>query len=306
MNIDRAVERLAFIKSVYNIGNEQSRRTEPFCWTSILIFHDAIELFLALASEYLDIDKRLRDIRFMKYWPLLSEILRKKGKGELTQKISMEKLNKARVDFKHYGNPSSKSAIDDFRASVTSFFEENTPAIFDAQFSDISLIQLVKCETAKNSLKEAQNILNDGKIEESLDKVALAFAQLIDDYESRKRDRFGRSPFFFGASMTFLDSFGIGAQGDLGRFIDRTKESIEAIQEAVKLLSLGLDYRRFTRFRLLAPIVIRTIGGKYIIQRIQRGSKGTPKPEDAQFCIDFVVESAVEIQEFDYSLERVD
>jgi hypothetical protein len=151
MKIERAMERLAFIKNLYSVGAEQSKREEPLCWMSILTFHDAVELFLALASEYLDLDVNIKDIKFMEYWSLLSKILKKKEKGELTQKISMEKLNKARVDFKHYGNPPSKSAIEDFRANTTSFLDENTRLVFDVEFSNISLVELVKYEVAKKA-----------------------------------------------------------------------------------------------------------------------------------------------------------
>jgi hypothetical protein len=41
-------------------------------------------------------------------------------------------------------------------------------------------------------------MLGKGEIENSLDNVALAFAQVTDDYETRKMDEFGRSPFFSG------------------------------------------------------------------------------------------------------------
>jgi len=303
VKIDRAIERLAFIKNLYNVGVEQSRKAEPFCWASVLTFHDALELFLALASEFLDLGKRLKDISFMEYWPLISKKLVEKGKGELTHKISMEKLNKARVDFKHYGNPPSKSTIEDFRESVRSFFQENTPLVFDVKFSDISLIELVECKATKESLEKAQEYLREEKTEDSLDMVALAFTQLIDDYEDRKRGRFGRSPFFFGKSMSFMSSFFMGINGELGRYIDNVKESIESLQESVKILSLGLDYRRYARFRLLTPFVLK-LGEKYQIQRIKRGSAGSPNAEDIQFCIDFVIESAMALQEFDFSLEK--
>jgi len=304
MENERAIERLAFIKNLYSIGVEQSKREEPLCWMSILTFHDAVELFLALASEHLDLDVRLRDIKFMEYWSLLSKILKEKGKGELTQRISMEKLNKARVDFKHYGNPPSRSVIEDFRASTMNFLDENTRVVFDVEFSEISLVELVKYEAAKKSLKEAREMLGKNEIENSLDKTALAFAQLTDDYETRKMDEFGRSPFFFGEEMYFLSSFSMEIRGRLGDFIDKTKESVEALQEAVKILSLGLDYKRYARFRLLTPHVERVMNGTYHIVRIQRGSRGLPTVEEVQFCIDFVIESAIALQEFDFSLEE--
>ena len=170
---------------------------------------------------------------------------------------------------------------------------------------------MIQCEDVKNNVKDAEEFLKENKIEESLDKVALAFAQLIDDYESRKTGRYGRSPFFFGESMTFLSSFHMGIdrvtgsefETRLAEFIDKVRESIESLQQAVKILSLGIDYRRYVKFRLLTPHIFKTIDGTYHIQRVQWGSEGKPTIEDVQFCIDFVIESAVTLQEFDFSVE---
>lgn len=286
---------------------EQSRKTEPFVWTSVLTFHDAVELYLELVAERLDVSKRLKELTFMQYWDVLNPALTRKGKRELTQKIAMDKLNEARVSFKHHGIPPSKSIIEDIRSYVTNFLEENTPNIFDIEFSNISLIELIKCQVAKNTLREAQRLLREDKIEEVLDNTAIAFAQLIDDYENRKKNEFGRSPFFFGKSMAFLSSFhmGIPHRDKLADFVDHVKESIEAIQESVKVLSLSLDYRRYARFHLLTPIVLRLWAGEgkmnYNLSRI---SRIIPAKEDAQYCIDFVIESAVELQEFDFEVRR--
>jgi len=300
------IKRLAFIKYLYKLAVDQSRRPEPLCSASILTFHDAIELFLQLVSEHLDVGKQ--QPTFMGYWDLISQKL---SNQELTQKESMRRLNRARVALKHHGTLPSTLDIEAFRASATNFFEENTPIVFGIDFSDITLVELIQCEDVKNNLKDAEEFLKENKTEESLDKVALAFAQLIDDYESRKIGRYGRSPFFFGESMIFLSSSYMGInqvtgsefERRLAEFIDKVRESIESLQQAVKILSLGIDYRRYVKFRLLTPHILRTLDGTYHIHWVQWGSKGRPTIEDVQFCIDFVIESAVTLQEFDFSVE---
>jgi hypothetical protein len=299
---ESVVRRLAFIEYFYKVAVEQSQKPEPLCSTSILTFHDAIEFFLQLASEYLDVGREQPS--FMEYWDILASKL---PEGMPTQKESIRKLNRARVELKHHGILPSKLDIETFRASAKNFFEENTPPIFNINFSEISLIYLVLCEETKKSLKESEQLLQENKIEESLDKVALAFTQLIDDYESRKIGHFGRSPFFFGESLTFLSSFNMGIDksqvGELADFIDKIKESVEAIQNAIKILSLGVDYRRYVKFRLLTPHIYQTLDGNYHVSRIQWGEKGVPSVEDVQFCIEFVIESAVILQEFDFNIE---
>jgi len=297
LNKDTIIKRLAFIKYLYRLAVEQSKRPEPLCSASILTFHDAIELFLQLASEHLDVGKK--DPSFMEYWDLISQRL---SNQELTQKESMRRLNKTRVALKHHGTLPSKLDIEAFRAIATNFFEENTSIIFGIDFSNISLVELVQCENVKSNLKNAEELLKENNIEEALDKVALAFAQLIDDYEGRKIGLYGKSPFFFGKPMTFLNSLFMGInrvtgsdfERKLAEFIDKVKESIESLQKAVKIISLGIDYRRYVKFQLLTPLVVRTAGG-YHIQRVQWGSKGKPTVEDVQFCVDFVIESSISL-----------
>jgi len=297
MKIEEATRRLAFIKYLYDVGVDQSRRAEPFCWVSVLTFHDAVELFLELASEYLNVPKRVKELSFPKYWGIINPILKEKGQPELTQRITMDKLNENRIAFKHHGTPPSKLAIEESRVNATNFFEENASIIFDVKFSEVSLVNLIQCEDAKKSLMESQRLLKQNKRKDALDKIALAFAQLIDDYEMRKTDKFGRSPFFFGEKVSPIMEFPIGLS------FEEMERALKPLQDAVKILSLGLDYRKYARFHVLTPVVIRFIGGKYSIQRIEIGRKISPTNEDVQFCIDFVIESAITLQEFDYNFE---
>jgi hypothetical protein len=306
MEIGEATKRLAFIKYLFTVGVEQTEKPEPLCWASVLTFHDAVELFLQLAAEYVNVKERLKDIHFLDYWNLINACLKSNGKTELTQIISMERLNKARVNFKHYGTPPSKSAITgDFRVSVTNFFEENTMLVFDIKFADISMLEVISYQRTKDDLKQAEELLNQNKLEDSLDNVALAFQKLTDDYESRKRDKWGDSPFSVGPRKYF-SGFVMGIRGELGDFIDWARESLGSIQEIVKIIGFGIDYKKYARFKLLTPYVIPLIGGTYSIQRKDRGSFGNPSVDDVKFCIDFVVESALTLQEFDFEVRKAE
>lgn len=302
MRIDEAIGRLAFIKYLYKIGLEQSKKAAPFCWASVLTFHDAVELFLELAAEYLGVQKRVKEMRFMGYWNVLNPILKKKGKGELTQRMLMDKLNQTRIAFKHHGTPPSKQAIQDSRTSSTDFFDENAPIVFDVEFSEISLIDLVQYENARKSLVEAQTLVENGEKEAALDKAALAFAQLIDEYENKKRDEWRRSPFYFISHSLSAPSLP-DALSETESCLEEIINSVEELQDVVRLLSLGLDYRRCARFKLLTPLIVRIFPSSYKIQRIRSSGQEQISAEDVQFCIDFVIESAITLQEFDFEVK---
>jgi len=300
---ETGINRLAFIKYLYNVAFEHSYRPEPLSSVSILTFHDAIELFLQLASEYLHVGKE--QISFMNYWELLS---RKLSDDELTQKEAIRRLNKARVALKHHGTLPSNLDIEAFRASATNFFEENTPIVFGIRFSDVSLIELVHCADAKKDLKEAEEMLKKGSIEDAIGKVALAFAQLIDDYENRKIDHYGRYPCSFSSPWGMVTS--ISAGSDLGcdiesfsseveSAIDDIVDSVEDLQATMGVICLGIDYRRYVKFQLLTPKVKKS-DGTHEIYRRKEVSRVATTMEDVQFCINFVIESAITLQKFDF------
>ena len=298
MNSDEIIKRLAFIKYLQSVGQEQSEKPEPMCWASILTFHDVVELYLQLVAEYVQVKKRLSDVHFMEYWELINPELKKLNKPELSQKISMERLNKARVDFKHYGNAPSKTAItNDFGLNTKNFLEESTAKIFGFNFSEVSLVELVNCENVKKDLIKAEELLKTNNLNEALNTVAIAFVKLIDDYEGRKTDKWGYSPFSLGTAISNFDF-------DLGESGRSIKESIDALKEAIKIIGFGIDFKRYGMFKYLTPHVYQYVGGRYEVSSINEDASKTMTADKIRFCIDFVIESALTLQEFDYGLTR--
>ncbi|MCD6344223.1 MAG: hypothetical protein J7M17_01270, partial [Anaerolineae bacterium] len=147
------VRRLAFIKYIYQLGLQQSGMLEPLHGVALLTFHDAAELFLQVASEYLNAGAK--QANFMDYWELLS----KKLPTELGHKEAMRRLNKARVALKHHGTLPSKLDVEAFRATITNFFTDNTPLVFGFPFTAISLTDFVQPAEARDNLKEAERLL---------------------------------------------------------------------------------------------------------------------------------------------------
>ncbi|MDH5463595.1 MAG: hypothetical protein OEW49_04740 [Nitrosopumilus sp.] len=292
------LRRLSFIKYIYGVGVEQSNRSEPLSSVSILSFHDSAELFLQLASEYLNASKN--ENGFMSYWEVLKEKL---PLGEITQKESMRRLNKSRVQLKHNGTLPSKLDIESFRATITNFFNENTLLIFNIEFDSISMIDVIQNQQVKDNLKKAQELMNKGKSTDCLKELAKALAMLIKDYEERKRDEYGQSPFFFGHNLSFNSSFFMGIDGKLGDFVDKVKESLESIQDAIKVLSLGFDYKRYAKFKLLTPNVIIDWEGNYVIGDLS--SKKSFTKDDCKFCFDYVIDSAIRLQDFDFDIKKM-
>jgi hypothetical protein len=289
------IQRLSFIKYLFSIGYSQSQQPEPLYGAAILSFHDSVELFLQLSSEKLN-SKQSKN--FMDYWDVIDSKL---NSGTLSQKESMRRLNKARVNLKHHGIIPSKLDIEAFRVTTAAFFAENCPTIFQTDFNTVSLIDFIKFERSRDLLKKAQDDFASGAINEALQNITLSFEYLLSDYENPKRDNYHRSPFFFGKSMTFLSSFHLGLRSGDRRvmdFVESVKESIESMQKALKILSFGIDYKKYVKFQSITPSVQFTLGG----QAHFFSHKETLNKETVDFCVNFIIESALKLQEFDFEL----
>jgi hypothetical protein len=303
------MRRLAFIRYLYTLGLDQLTKPEPLSSAAILMFHDSVELFLQLAAEHVDAGTR-SGFSFLEYWDALAS----KVEGGVTQKEAMRRLNSSRVGLKHHGTHPTALDLDSFRDVTERFFVENTPRVFGVEFSEVSLVDLVWNTDVRDRLSVAREAVEQGDVPAALAASAIAFRALVDDYERRKQGEFGRSPFFFGEDMTFQTSFFMGLTGFSGRgfsggdpkmakFVDNVNDSLGALRDAVKLLSFGLDYRRYVRFRLLTPEVFRTLNDPDWKSHALPGGTHAPTAADAEFCMDFVIESALRLQEFDFSVE---
>jgi len=164
------LRRLAFVKHLHSLGMQQSLLAEPIRFASLLTMHDTVELFLCIACEHLDAGKT--DLPFTEYWNVLSPRLESPG---LTQQQAMQRLNRARVSFKHYGLMPSVTDFEGFRVTTTLFLEENTPTIFGMRFESISLVDLVDCAAARENLRAAERHLEEDKYKDAVVSSKIGF-----------------------------------------------------------------------------------------------------------------------------------
>lgn len=293
INKEIVINRLALIKQLYKIGVDQSKQFEPLSALSILSFHDSIEMFLKLLAEHKNItsDK----FSFLEYWEKIPT---------LTLKESMRNLNARRVNIKHKGLLPSKADVEISRINTMDFFEQNVESHFEIKFEDISLASLIAYENVKVMVIESQHAFENKDYELCIEKISIAFHELLYSYEKTKSGNFRYSPFFFGKDFHFDSSFFMGVKDrDMAKFIDNVRESITSIQDAIKITSLGIDYRKFVKFKLLTPSVHKMVGGNHIAQ-LFREKKWTSN--NCQYCIDFVIDCALKLQEFDFDIEELE
>lgn len=288
------LRRLALIKYMFEQGVAQSQQPSPLLVVALLHFQDAAELFLHLACEHHHVTVP-KQTQFLDYWTLLV------GVGPVRQEPGMDRLNKARVAFKHHGNLPSDHDMEDFRVTATNFFTENTVILFGQTFDEISLVDLVTCKRAREYLKEAEGHWASNAGEKAREAIALAFSVLIRDYGERKKDpHWGSSPFDFGPRVRAPSDPMREQSREQREFAKDTSEAIGALQAITSMLSFGLDYRKYALFSRLVPTVSWSIAETPMINRGMRVAPALQKA-DFDYCYNFVIECAVTLQRFDYT-----
>jgi hypothetical protein len=282
------LQRLSFAKYLYYNACEQSRSAELLAAASLLMFHDALEMFLQISAEHLDIGSNHPN--FMDYWHILSPKL--EGLS-LPQKESMRRLNKARVSLKHNGTLPSRLDIEAYRAAATNFFAEACPLIFGITFEDLSLIEYVSSYDIREHLKKAEACSEKGDFSTATDEIAVAYEKLIEGYSVKKSIEHNKT-YSSSPSVSILS-------GKRLRLHDpELQEVLRQMQDAIRVLALGIDAKKYIKFKSNLPSVMKTMDGKYHTNRIIRSSAWKPPNKRyVQFCILFVVECAIRLDEPD-------
>lgn len=176
LNKDIIIRRLALIKFLVKKGIEMSKQAETVAGFSILSFHDSIEMFLILAAEDRDI-KKYKTFSFMQFWDNIPE---------LTMRNQIEALKDRRVAIKHRCQFPSKQDIEISRINTLDFFIENTSKVFNLNFNDISLADLISSREVRELIITAEKKLADKDIYGSLCDSRYAFTKLFVQYENSK------------------------------------------------------------------------------------------------------------------------
>ncbi|MGW5348911.1 hypothetical protein ACWERV_00130 [Streptomyces sp. NPDC004031] len=286
------IQRLAYCRFLFNEGLGYCERPAPLSATAVLMFHDAVENFLGAAADFLRVNVNPR-ITFLEYWGQIKPVV------ELPGQAAMRRLNDARVSFKHHGTFPSEQTVRQAKETVTTFFADATPLVFGTDFDTIDMVDLVTLPEVAKLLREAHTHMNAGDILMALAGLDLAMAELLRSV--RRLERSGRSPFAFDRALPVWNKFHLSTQERNERLssplmkvadqVEPIRRVVTSIQSALAVLSLGIDYPKYTKFLSLTPRVQNYYSGPPRFS--YRTSDESRTAEEYAFCRMFVIESCL-------------
>lgn len=277
---DDTTRRLTFIRFLFEAGVEQSRAPEPRSAQALLTFHDSVEQFFGLTCEHLNVAVSGKT-QFMEYFKLINSKL---AAHALTQQRTLDRMNRARVEFKHHSLFPTSGDINGFRSTCKAFFTENCPKVFDIAFGDVSMARLITAAPIRVELEKADEHIRAGDWKAAIESIAVGFARLLDQYDLASNRRFvGHVP-----HREPIPAY---------EAINELLKYLRPLEQEVALLSHRVDTRKFAAFRKMTPHVFIAQAGNHTIM-------WPPSPSgfgDVQthFCYNFVVDTALRLQDSD-------
>ncbi|MDX2749632.1 hypothetical protein PV413_03300 [Streptomyces scabiei] len=279
-----AVQRLAYIRYLYNEGIEQSQQPSVLSARALTSFHDAVENFLGLIVEQLEVDVR-KAPDFIQYWEVIKE------KFELPSKAVMKRLNDWRVALKHNGSFPSSHQIEQARQAVADFFTTVTPKVFGVDFESIDMVDLVSQSEVALLLREAQTHADIGDYMHAAAGLHLGMEALLDHYAREGTHGRVPSPFAFGERIAAYDKPKHGLGQSTEASLAKTMEIVQEMQTALRVVSLGIDLPKYLRFHARVPHVHGYMDGSQSYTVAE--SYKTITAEEYEWSRQFVIESAL-------------
>ena len=278
---DNLYRRLTLSKYLFRHARRILQQSVPYSRglaTSLL--HDSVEVLLRVLTERFKIEVSRRE-NFLQ----LFDNVRKRIDCVGEHSAAMKRLNTARVGFKHEGLDVNATDAEAFLTNVEAFLSEVCQQELLVDFATLSLVNAIGHRRTQNWLEKAREALRSEHFTESVAHSAAALAIYLHHRDTRRGEPVDPSG--------YIHSF----SGELGGAIDWILEYVEPIRARLDLVSHGIDVVSYDKFEALTPQT--SVHENGTVSQFELQSRRVPSREEARFCYDFAVESALALRDLE-------
>lgn len=279
------MKRLVIIKQIFSQGKEQRQKHTQTGNMLACHHHDmSIEMLLRMICTDLNIKLKLKEDGFWRIWELVNTEVQKKFKADLPLMHEIEALRTARNSIQHAGTVPSDLDVERFEGHAITFLEDTIKKVFDKDWNEIRLSELINDTTLKGHIKAAEDLICQNDFMNSIENLSIAFEigkdkALENIYEN-----------YWAKILTPLTFYEIEKwMGD--RAVRELKGAFEKTENMLSIIALNLDYRDYMNFKKKSFRIV------WSAQKSEPSARGglakEPTIEDADFCYNFVLNSFI-------------
>lgn len=157
------LNRIILARHLYELGyNASNSSNDKFLFAAINLLQDSVEAFLLAIADHVDagIDQ---NTKFDKYFELINQ---KTEPKELPFRNKLIRVNRLRINSKHYGIQPARDEVGRLFVAVREFFEEVCNSFTGVSFSTVSVLDLLDEGETKQLLAEAKEYLENSNYSE--------------------------------------------------------------------------------------------------------------------------------------------
>lgn len=301
------LERLIFSKYLLRQADIHRGKGRPLSSFSILIMHDHVECFLQICIEtLLPPAKKDKSNILINTATKINEALVKRKESQTISLSFIKTLNELRNQLKHATIFIDQKNIDSLFQQCEIFFTEFTALIFQLDSNSISLCSLIRNQKVSSNLINSEAELNQKMYGKAMVSITKAFRELehaeliVLDENGYNILRKSRGPNYTSMSRMTMSKQPDAVTRELMRVLEKDLVVInDSIFDLQKVLSYGMDYRQFLKFKSLLPTIhvfyekegldFKEPGEHYLMEQ-------NYNEEKVKFCFDFVVDLAISIE----------
>lgn len=240
---------------------------------AVLGFQDSAEMFLRVIAEFLH-----ANIKDGSAFNQIIDEIDKVSPTKLSHRSALNQLNKARVNFKHFGLQPKKEDVIKFRQDLEVFFPKTFQLLLNLEYESVSLVHLIGHRRTENYLRKAEQHITNQQYKEAIEATSISFA-IFQSFIERKRER---ERFDFGIP---IEEFKIVEK--------KIKQKFEQQQKDIDILMYGISLAEYKRFKAFAIKVSFALAGNLILQEPLYHREEYINYENALFCYRFVIDAVL-------------
>jgi len=292
------LKRLIYAKYFYWLGCKSIDKN-LLCSSglAVLNFQDAAEMVLRTIAENINADVK-ENSSFMAIIDKIEKSPSVKNTSFKFNKPFLNQLNKSRVNFKHYGfNPYHDDAVK-FKYDIEIFLNDSIKHFFKLDFIDISITDLIEHRRVQNYLRIAESKISSEEFQESIVYSAKSFYLLFYTIWGNRNHAKNRSDLRIqDRDITYKMSIMFE---NINREFNEIYGLISNQQKETELIMYGVNLNEYYKFMDIIPHVTM-FGNAFRFEVVYAGTRGAdPTYEKAQFCLRFVTDVALLVQENRY------
>jgi len=302
------IERLTFVKYLFTQAGVQKNLERPLSSSAILTIHDCVECFLQLCYEVTTGKTKFSSQNILDtYSEEINKVLLENGKQQI-YKAYIKRINDLRNQLKHSTIFTDHKQIPNLYAETEIFLSDFSKLIFDINFEDISIIELLKDDDIKQHLREAEGYIQINEYQKAMWSIGKAFYELEQilikvegiygqnllrpyhkiNYLLKYNARLGGNP---------LDRDLIENLNEIGDDVNRLQDEIQNLK---RVLSLSVNLKEYMIFKLEIPYVTKVsnngVDFRFWIPDEDRNELKEYKLEVVRYCLNFILELALKNQ----------